>query len=68
MAEALGIAGSVAGLVGISGQILQGCQYVRTLIDDVRDASDDLQVLKTEIDLFERTMISFNKSLHDATT
>jgi len=48
MAEAMGIAASVVGIVGFAGQVLQGCQIVRTFLDDFKDAPayiDDLKAI-----------------------
>lgn len=66
MAEALSVAGSVAGIVGVCGQILQGCLFLKNFIEDARDAPEhirllviELQVLSSSViqtrDIFERT-------------
>lgn len=35
MAEAVGLAASIAGLVGIAGQILKGALFIREFVEDV---------------------------------
>ena len=59
MAEILGAAGSVVSFVGLAGQILQGCQNAHSFLNNVRHASEDLKVLKTEMALFEQTLRDF---------
>ncbi|EHK96419.1 hypothetical protein M7I_7868 [Glarea lozoyensis 74030] len=43
MAEAIGVGASVVAFIGLAGQVAQGCQYIRTLLDDIKDASEDVQ-------------------------
>jgi hypothetical protein len=43
MAEVVGIVGSALSIVSFAGQILQGCQNIRTFLDAINDASDDLR-------------------------
>jgi hypothetical protein len=38
MAEAVALAASVAGLVGLTGQIIQGTLFIQKFFEDVRDA------------------------------
>jgi hypothetical protein len=48
MAEAIGIAASVIGIVGFAGQVSQGCQIISTFLDDFKDAPayiDDLKAI-----------------------
>jgi hypothetical protein len=52
MAEAVGLAASVAGLVGLAGQVLQGGIFIQKFFDDVRNAPAEVQDLKDELDLF----------------
>jgi hypothetical protein len=52
MAEAVALAASVAGLVGLSGQILQGSLFLRQFLEDIRDAPSEVCDLKDEIELF----------------
>ncbi|KAG0650784.1 hypothetical protein D0Z07_2212 [Hyphodiscus hymeniophilus] len=53
MAEAIGLGASVIAFVGIAGQAVQGCQYIRDVLNDIQDAPDDLRSLCSEIKLFE---------------
>lgn len=44
MAEAaVGLAASVAGLVGLTGQALQGCLFVKNFLGDVKNATEDVK-------------------------
>lgn len=52
MAEAVGLAASVAGLIGLSGQILQGGLFMRKFFDDIRNAPAEVLDLKDELELF----------------
>jgi hypothetical protein len=49
MAEAIGLAGSVAGLVGLAGQLLNGCRLVKGFLDDAKQAPDDIRDLHMEM-------------------
>lgn len=46
----LDVAGSIVGIVGILGQITQGCLFLDGLIRDIKDAPREAQHLKTELD------------------
>lgn len=63
MVEAIGLGASVVAFIGLAGQIAQGCSFVRTVIEDIRDAPDDLRALEREIRLFEVTIETFQKAL-----
>lgn len=63
MAEAIALGASIVAFIGLAGQLAQGCSYVRTIIDDIIDASDDLRALQREIRLFEATIETFQKAL-----
>ncbi len=65
MAEAIGLGASVVAFIGLAGQIAQGCQFARTVLDDVKDAPEDLRCLRTEIRLFEVTVDGFKNLLAD---
>jgi len=52
MAEAVGLAASFAGLIGLSGQVLQGSLFIRKFFDDVREAPAEVLDLKDELELF----------------
>jgi hypothetical protein len=63
MAEVVGIVGSALGIVGFAGQILQGCQNIRTFLDSVNDASDDLRIFRTEVKMFLSLLEAFRATL-----
>jgi len=50
MVEALGVAASVIAVVGLAGQVVQGCQTLRTLLGDFKNAPADIQHLMRELD------------------
>jgi hypothetical protein len=49
MAEGLGVAASIAGIVAIAGQLVSGCLFVKTFLNDTKSAPDDIRALHTEI-------------------
>jgi hypothetical protein len=51
MAEVLGIAASAAGIIGLTGQIAQGCFFIKNFLSDVKSAPEDVQRLKRELEL-----------------
>jgi hypothetical protein len=63
MAEVIGIVGSALGIVSFAGQILQGCQNIRTILDSVNDASDDLRLFRSEVKIFLSLLESFRATL-----
>lgn len=52
MAEAVGLAASVAGLVGLAGQVLRGGLFIQQFFEDVRDAPAEVLDLRDELELF----------------
>ncbi|KAI9872619.1 MAG: hypothetical protein M1830_001403, partial [Pleopsidium flavum] len=54
MAEALGAAGSIAGLIGLAGQIAQGVLFLHGFFNDIRDAPDEIRDLRVELDQYQR--------------
>lgn len=52
MAEAAGLAASVAGLVGLAGQVLQGSLFIKQFFEDVCDAPVEVLDLRDELELF----------------
>jgi hypothetical protein len=63
MAELFGLGASAIAFIGLAGQILQGCQYVRDLIDNIRDAPDNLRHYHTEIASFRSAVLGFQEVL-----
>lgn len=51
MAEVVGLAASVAGLVGIIGQLGKGVLLVKGFLDDAKDAPDNIRSLSAEAGL-----------------
>jgi hypothetical protein len=60
--EALAAASSVIAVVGLSGQVLQGCSFIRQILSNARNAPEDLQLLITELSIIERVASSIEKS------
>jgi hypothetical protein len=63
MAELFGLGASAIAFIGLAGQILQGCQYVRDLIDNIQDAPDNLRHYHTEIASFRSAVLGFQEVL-----
>jgi hypothetical protein len=51
MAEAVGLAASIAGLIGITGQPGKGILFIKGFLDDAKDAPDDIRLLSVEVEL-----------------
>lgn len=49
MAEAIGFASSIIAVVGLSGQVIQGCQNIRDWVGDFNSAPKDVQCLVQEL-------------------
>jgi hypothetical protein len=65
MADPIGLGASVIAFIGLTGQVLQGCRFVQTILNDIDDAADDFRNLKTEVNLFELTIDGFKRALVD---
>ncbi|PQE17650.1 hypothetical protein CJF31_00007754 [Rutstroemia sp. NJR-2017a BVV2] len=63
---AVGLGASVVSFVGITGQILQGCQFICDYIDDIKDAPKELQQMLLELKIFEAGLRSFQTTLDNA--
>lgn len=50
MAE-IGIVANIIGIAGVVGQVTQGCMYLKSLINDVKDAPEEVRDLQKEVDL-----------------
>ncbi|KAF7902624.1 hypothetical protein EAF00_002527 [Botryotinia globosa] len=49
MAEAIGLGASVIAFIGLAGQLVQGCEYVRRTIDAIKEADGDVRELRSEL-------------------
>jgi hypothetical protein len=61
--EGLAAASSVIAVVGLAGQALQGCQYLRNIFSEARDAPRELQLLDAEIGTIQRILHSVQSEL-----
>ena len=59
------IAASVVAFVGISGQILQGCNYLSTFFSDVRDAPDVFVAISSELSTLRGRLEGFQLLLRE---
>jgi len=51
MAEAIGLAASIAGLAALAGKLTQGCIYLKGVFEDIKNAPKDVQLLITELNI-----------------
>jgi hypothetical protein len=51
MAEAVGLAASVGGLVGLMGQLLEGCIFIKDSVRDAKNAPQEIKLLSEEVDI-----------------
>lgn len=63
MADPLSIAASVAGLLGLTGQVLHGCKVVKKFLDDVVNAPVEIRSLGHEINILVAMMNDFETLL-----
>lgn len=47
--DGLSAAGGVISVVGLAGQVLQGCSYLRNIYDDAKDSPCELRLLRMEL-------------------
>jgi hypothetical protein len=68
MAEAIGFAASIIAVVGLAGQVIQGCQNIKALVGDFNSAPKDVQDLIRELNSIEEsakiTDILRTKTIH----
>lgn len=57
----LDVAGSVVGIVGILGQISQGCLFLNGLISDIKDAPREAQYLQKELGLVSKSFTGLRR-------
>jgi|SRR5450432_1959154 len=56
MAEAaIGLAASIAAVIGFAGQVIQGCQLLKAAISNVQNAPEDILALKDEVAVIEKS-------------
>jgi hypothetical protein len=61
--EGLAAASSVLAVVGIAGQVAQGCNYLRGVFSAAKSAPEELRLLLTELEIIEQIVLSIpNKS------
>jgi hypothetical protein len=62
-AEAVGLRASVLAFIGLAGQIVSGCQFISNLVDDTKDAREDLRTLSHEVKILQDSVIFFQNTL-----
>jgi hypothetical protein len=63
VAEVLGVAASVVGILTFVGQVSQGCQHVCMFLNDAKDAPKYIKCFGGEVKLFYWVLLSFQKAL-----
>lgn len=62
----LGVVSSVAGLIGLSGQILEGCLFAKSFFDDAKHSPKDVQSILKELEIVrtiaEKTRVLFGQA------
>ncbi|CZR69818.1 uncharacterized protein PAC_19718 [Phialocephala subalpina] len=67
MAEAVGLVGSIVGIVGFAGQLAQGSNFLFDFFKDLTDAPNDVRKLLEELKFLESLITSIQSSFsgHD---
>lgn len=55
--EALGVAGSVAGLAGLAGQLLQGVLFLHEFFESIKDVPKHITELKVELNALKSILL-----------
>ncbi len=55
MAEAIGVAASIIAVVGLAGQVIQGCQNIKAWVGNYNSAPKDVQDLIQELNSIEES-------------
>ncbi|KAF7954708.1 hypothetical protein EAE96_005827 [Botrytis aclada] len=63
--EGLAAAGGVIAVVSLTGQVIQGCDYLHTIFEDAKDAPIELRLLNTELSIIKRISTKFSASIPD---
>lgn len=61
MSDPFSLAVGVAGLVGLSGQIFSGCVFIKSFLEDVRNAPKSIAALKAELETIAAAAKSFDQ-------
>jgi Na+-transporting NADH:ubiquinone oxidoreductase subunit NqrA len=56
--EALAAAGGVIAVVSLTGQVVQGCVYLRNVFDNARSAPQEIKLLATELKIIEGIVVT----------
>jgi len=63
MAEAVALAASIAGLTALAGKLTQGCLYLKSVFEDIKNVPKNVQLLVTELDILLRISKSIEARL-----
>lgn len=63
MAEAVGLAASIAGLIGITGQLAKGVLFLKGFVEDTKNAPEDIRSLAAELELLGSAATKTDKLL-----
>jgi hypothetical protein len=64
MAEVIGLGASVVAFICLARQVLQGCAYVREVVDNINDADRNILTLRRDVHHFELTINSVRDLLN----
>lgn len=65
MSDPFSIAAGVVGLVGLSGQIFSGCLFIKSFLEDVKNAPKDIAALKAELETLSAATKSFDRLVNE---
>ena len=59
------VAAGIVGFIGLTGQILQGCNYISTLLSDIKDGPEIACTLRKELHAVESSLAHFKALLSE---
>ncbi|KAG4439937.1 hypothetical protein IFR05_004563 [Cadophora sp. M221] len=65
MAE-FGVAAGIVGVLGFTGQAIRGCIFLKSLIDQIKDAPAEIESVRTQLDLVVSTISNIERHQSEA--
>jgi len=66
--DTLAAVSSVISVVGLAGQVLQGYNYLRSIVDSAKDSPEDLRLLTSELEIISQIVESIKYNSEASST